>query len=268
MMLFSTYRKSSNEQRVRWTSESQQAHHLGEIFNSLLLPENIYRPSEFTHCRDLLRDILSLHNASLFPRHGAETTTVVEILNYFAQDRILLFESVCANQCHPTSHEKRFPEVLSLSIWGLQGTDLRAINNKPIQEWIDVFVEQKQRRIFPSPNACPQCHSNCSVHIHLKDTVTWLYFEITPQVLNEALFTSDLHLLGSHGPVTYDLNGIVYSGGNHFSARWRTSDGIWWEYDGRENGGCPLRVTGNTFSEFAGRKAHILFYFLREAPVA
>ena len=104
--------------------------------------------------------------------------------------------------------------------------------------------------------------------MNLKDIMVWLYFEIAPQVLTEALFVPVIYLPGPHGRATYDLKGIVYSGGNHFSARWRSTDGIWWEYDGRVNGGRPSRVTGTGFSKFAAREAHVVFYFLREGSIA
>ena len=248
---------------MRWASESERVHQLSEIFDDLL-SSNIHQPSEFTRCRDLFRDILSSHSPSLFPRCGQETAAVADILHYFSEGVSLFFEKSCASECTRISQEIYLPTALSPSIWGSEGLESRAFDKAPIQKWIDTFIQRKQHRIFRSLTTCSQCHSNCSTRIYPKDTITWLYFEILPQALNEALFSPYLYLPGPHGNVTYDLKGIVYSGGNHFSAHWRTSEGIWWEYDGRTNGGRPLRVTGTTFSKFAGRKAHIIFYFLQE----
>lgn len=264
MMLFSTYHYSSAVLRIKWISESERIHQLSEIFDDLLLPDNIHRSSEFTRCRDLLRDILSSHSPSLFPRYGQETASVVDILSYFSEGASLFFEKSCTNECTFVSQEIWLPAVLSPSIWGSEGLESRAFHKAPIQKWIDTFIERKKRRTFHTPTTCSQCHSNCSTQVYLKDISTSLYFEISPQVLNEELFSPNLYLPGSHGTVAYDLKGIVYSGGSHFSTRWRTSEGIWWEYDGRVHGGCPSRVTGPTLSEFAGRKAHTVFYFLQE----
>lgn len=102
-----------------------------------------------------------------------------------------------------------------------------------------------------------------------------LFFEVQSTQTVSIFPSRTLVLPCQDGGVTYQLKGIVYVGGQHFSARLITDDHIW-NYDGQTDAGHPQLetaanlVNGNgdcslgLFSHLEGRAAHIYVYSFQD----
>lgn len=145
-----------------------------------------------------------------------------------------------------------------------------------LQVWFQLWLRRQTEKLNSS-RRCEQSagHDNVTWKMALKDTPPVLFFEVQSTQTITIIPSRTLVLPCQDGAATYRLEGIVYAGGQHFSARLITDDHIW-TYDGQTNAGHPQLETAvnlaigsgdcslGLFSHLGGRAAHVYVYSFQE----
>lgn len=109
------------------------------------------------------------------------------------------------------------------------------------QVWVNIFLQAQQSlisNVMPPP-PCQKCGGPCEHRVFFTRPPPLMTFEDVAQSLPSLLGSPTLELPTASGQVQYQLRGIIYEGGFHFSARMLEPNGLVWQYDGQVNGGHP-----------------------------
>jgi hypothetical protein len=146
-----------------------------------------------------------------------------------------------------------------------------------LQRWFQLWLQRQTDKLNSTHRRREHSANNDSApwKLTLRNAPPVLYFEVQSTQSVTIFPSQTLVLPCQDGGVIYQLKGIVYVGGQHFSARLITDDCIW-NYDGQMNAGYPQSENatesafGNSdcilrrFSHLGGRAAHVYIYSFQE----
>ena len=239
MSFWSIYKQSSPHWREDWVECSPDWNGpLGNNFDHLILlartPLNTDDQAVwFCRYRDRFRDQLSHVDSESFPRWGPATAPVVRILRFtFGRfNGPYVEQDLICSKCGALS---RAEIDICFLIGGLQ-RNLR--NSAPsLQVVWEEFLRRYQTKPFYKQARC-HCNGQNIVQRLRMPGAPWIWFE-----RGEASPVGpSLTITFSSPPqqLTYSLRAIIYSGGNHFTVRFREESGEWWKHDGQLASGVP-----------------------------
>ena len=223
-------------------------------------------PSLFNMYRDRVRDHLNAIDPANFPWFGGNTIAVSDIFVRMCRlsgDPCLIYiEYNCDNPSHQPLIKGN-----SLTFILLQHT-LSAANHtpgrSPLTLWLWISSYLRELRTARPP--CQTCREPCSRSLLTFAPLPWVWIDIPPQCTGLCAPSTTLAFEQEPEPsIDYALTGIIYTGQNHFSTRWRDASGGWWVHDGMVNSGRPFldTVTDNLQLIRLGLWVmHILIYCL------
>jgi len=263
MAFWSLYKQSPVDWRDGWKQYAPEWNGpLSNNFDHLILlantPMSLQNHTEwFSQYRDRFRDQLSHANPRSFPRRGQEVAGADRILGVmFGQDTgAYLEQSLICGDCGVSSQANR--EICFLAASHGRG------NKVPV--WLhDVWEEFVCRSKTDAARAamkCSCCQGLNKVQALKMPAAPWIWFErdrFSP-VWPSMTLTFD----SPSQQLRYSLRAIIYSGGKHFTARFREQSNKWWKHDGRVASGVPQpdNVRSPTDLLMNGtRFAHLLIY--------
>jgi hypothetical protein len=277
MLLFSSYRNSSESWRRDFLSAGPWFQTIGGMFDYLLIPANLTDSSCFSKCRDDLRTMLSDYNATVFPRPGREYTSIVEVFEAFVNNsnhsNTLSQVFSCSGGCSEIRTVLHLPSVCAQSGWTNAARRVGfeyGQDHASIQLFLDLQIAAKIRQGLTT--RCEKCHSARTSSIVLTNPSPWLFVRIPPGVRPCPEPPQVLEIRGRTSFVNYQLSGIVYYNGDHFVGAWTNKDGSCWGYDGLARGGRPEPLGSVNLSElreYSGCEIHIALYSYEDsAPVS
>lgn len=237
--------------RSDWRQCNRIIQALCNSFDRLLSsPEHMASPIEFNNIRDNFRDYLSRKNPLQFPRYGAIPAAVDLIFDHFTSPSLLSLSILytCNNEMNcpettilPADHN--LARIFSTGQWaswslrcGSTGTEMPS--HAKLQQWIDLSLAARLTNL-PSTIPCSApCPSNKSSKIVLTKSPPILIFEAPPDTTPSVCPNPTILLPVINSEQPYYLRGIIYHGGNHFTARLVAHDKIW-NYDSQLNNGVP-----------------------------
>jgi len=187
----------------------------------------------FSRYRDRFRDHLSHTDPESFPRSGPVPASVSHILEVMF-GRVAgpyLEQHLLCGDCGVLSQAER--EIRYLAVNYGQG------NKTPV--WLNTvwteFVHRNKTVAAQSRLRCSHCGGPNKVHVLKMPDLPWIWFErgqYSP-VWPSLTLTFD----SPSQQLNYSLRAIIYSGGKHFSVRFRAKSGEWWRQDGLVASGVP-----------------------------
>ncbi|KAI0354570.1 hypothetical protein OH77DRAFT_1456690 [Trametes cingulata] len=221
------------------------------------LPEN---PFSLETVRDTFRDILSIYDPALFPRRGASTASVSDLILALVRCPEPFGNSVkTCSHCSVTE-----PCSLDVSVsymWTVLPGMLRIPrgSDASIQHAVDQLLH---------PSEAPHCSSCRS-----PTTVSTVLSRPPPIVVLEVSYVENLscddEFVIAVGARSYrwHLRGVIYHGSNHFTCRYLSSEGNVWYHDGASTGQNCIRESVSadrgSFKSAYGRTATHYIYTLR-----
>ena len=247
MLLFSMYRNSPDVWQQLFKGSGPWFVFLADMFEFLMLPDNLTNPLYFSQHRDTLRSMLSSHDSSSFPVAGREYTSILRIFEAFLGESCfsqMLSQELRCDCGHPEIRNSfNLAGSCSQSMWtnASASTDFQyELDHAPIQLFIDLHIAAKLRRAVTSE--CSQCHYIRAASIYLCSPSPWLFIEVPANVYPQQDVSENLEIRGETGPLRYKLFAIVYYNGSHFIGAWTNGNGSHWGYDGLANGGRPEQL--------------------------
>ena len=247
MSFWSIYRGSSPDWRNKWKEQSPRCGNLlGAAFDSLLATAQDSRTSqealsqEFTSFRETFRDELSRTNPAYFQRHGMVPASVCRILSHIFGDSAKcephLDQLVACNRCGISTHDPSSFTLLG-SAQMLDGYLSEDVHGPflPLQTAMTRYVQR-----FSQEPRCSRC-SICSGPLVLESLsipeMPWLWVELCDGLPMLPSYRLVLGLQEQHQ--VFNLQAIIYHGGNHFTARFLDQSATWWRYDDTWRFGAP-----------------------------
>ena len=239
MVFWSLFEQSPPSWRDDWVRHAPDWNApLRNNFNHLILLADTPLSTQdctkwFSRYRDRFHDQLSRVDPVAFPRtgpHSASVTHILEVMFCRTTGPYLTQRLLCRN-CGALSQGERQICLLSLSCG----------RNDKVPVWLHTVWTEFIDRFKSSPErsraSCSRCQGPNEVQALKISEVPWIWFE-----QDECSPVWPLLALAFESPtqnLTYSLRAIIYSGGNHFSVRFREQSGRWWRYDGRVASGVP-----------------------------
>lgn len=268
MVLLYMYSQSSTTWRNIWKGESPEFNQrLAADFDALLTATATDTPTStedysatFTSYRDTFRQHITASNPN-----GPKPIPVVDILR-----RILSEESTeptaiqtltCGAQCPLEDyHDHKFDVSSVFCDFNL--ALLRRHEDPPnLPMWLAVsrFIEDRQKD--PYEAQCEACGAQRNVTCLYLPETTWTWFKTHPD--DGILPSLNLTFSPKETQPTHLLQGIIYHGDDHLTARMRTGWDIWWEYDSQWPAGKPRLADINGEADlmlFGTRRPVFLIY--------
>jgi len=270
MLFFSMYRDSSQSWRDVFIDAGPWFEFLADMFENLMLPENLSNPSSFAKYRDDLRSMLSRYNINMFPRPGREYTSIFEVFEAFVNNshhsQTLVRIFVCDCGCFEMHSALHLPGACEQSVWTNAARVLNfeyTLTGASIQLFVDLQIAAKIRQGLASQ--CDQCGAARVPSIVLPNPSPWLFIRIPPNVFPRPEISTTLQIRGEAGLMNYQLFGIAYYDGNHFVGAWKAKDSSCWGYDGLARGGQPEQLGSADLARrqnYNGCETHIALYTL------
>ena len=263
MTFWSLYRQSPVDWRDSWKQYAPEWNGpLSNNFDHLILlantPISVRDHAEwFSQYRDRFRDQLSHADPGSFPRRGQEVASADRILEVmFSQDTGPYLEQslVCGN-CGALSQANR--EICFLTVSCGKGSKTPVWLHTVWEE----FVCHSKTNTARSAMKCSQCRGPNKVQALRMPAVPWIWFERNrySPVWPSMILTFD----SPSQQLSYSLQAIIYSGGKHFTVRFRDQSGMWWKHDGQVASGVPqldnIQSEANLLMN-GTRFAHLLIY--------
>jgi hypothetical protein len=239
MAFWSLYEQSSTSWRDDWMRFAPDWNGpLGNNFDHLILLSNTSvgaqdRVEWFCRYRDRFRDQLSYTDPSSFPRKGrllASASRILEVMFGRSAGPYLEQHLACAN-CEMLSQTECEIGLLTMGF----GCDRKT--PVPLHTVLTTFVHQAETDVHRLDAKCSHCRGPNKVQGLKMPAVPWIWFERDEHSPVRPSLTLTFH--SQSFQLDYSLRGIIYSGGNHFTVRFREQSGGWWRHDGRVASGVP-----------------------------
>ena len=263
MSLWSIYNQSSPGWREDWVGHSSHWNSpLSKDFDHLILLANTPLKADeeaecFSRYRDRFREQLSHVDSKSFPRQGQVSAAVSRILGHtFGRSGGPYIEQhlICP-RCETLTETKIDTCFVTIGA-------KRKSNRRDFVSLAGIWEEfLKHHQTKPLRQA--ECHcggQNEVKRLRMPDT-PWIWFERNQ---NPPI---GLSLTIRFGPLSqqlvYSLRAIIYSGGLHFTVRFREGLDGWWKHDGQIASGVPQPDNIQSETELLmndERFAHILIY--------
>ena len=205
-----------------WQSRIQQyTHLLGEFYSNLNQNSTALEVT-----RDNLRLMLNSIDPSRFPSDSSRGASALEVFSEMTQCIKPCFQvSKRCTQCGEETLQYSSQTVWDCgnSVWKNHPTKLRSSRNQSIQQWIKAFMTQKCRR------ACTCSGVRVQTYTLWSSPPPFLIFNVSEI---EVKVTSRIKVFNH----TYNLIGIIYYGGFHFTSRIIDRDSNIWYHDGMTTG--------------------------------
>ena len=259
MSFFFIYKESPPAWRNKWTQQVPTWNKpLKAMFEKLLAMAQSGRYSqatlsqEFNSFREDFRDCLSFVNPECFNRYGKVPASVCRILSYLlggaATQEPHLNQQLICNQCKNATHAR-----CSFSLLG--STDLlRTFQYQDDPEFLPLQIAINRYIQHSSYSAhlhrCLGCPGSLGVGSLTMPDMTWLWIELCDP---KSPVSPSLRLVfnAQSQRQAYNLRAVIYSGGNHFTARFFDDWDVWWNYD-------DMRGFGMPFTEHIGAELDLL----------
>lgn len=248
MSFFFIYKKSPSAWRSKWSQQVPTWNGpLEAAFDKLIAMAHNRQHSqatlsqEFTSFREGFRDQLSLVNPVYFKRYGQVSASVCNILSYLlggvvTQEPHLNQQLVC-NRCGTSAPARcSFPLLGSTEL-------LRTFRHQDDPEYLPLQIAVTRYVEHSSHNAhlhrCPGCPGSLSVGSLTIPDMAWLWIELCD---SKSPVSPSLRLV-FHVQAqrqVYNLQAVIYNGGNHFTARFFDHSSTWWNYDDMRRFGAPF----------------------------
>jgi len=239
MVFWSLYEQSSASWRNDWVWHAPDWNiPLKNNFDHLIILTNTPVDAQdcatwFSHYRDRFRDQLSRKDRKTFPRRGPVPTFVDHILEatFGPATAPYLEQHLVCMDCGASSRVER--EICYL------GSGCGQDYKTPI--WLHTvwaeFIDKSKTLTTRSQARCSHCWGPNEVKDLKMPDVPWIWFE---REEHSPVWPS-LTLTFDSQPrrLDYSLRAIIYSGGRHFSVRFRAKSGEWWGHDGLVASGVP-----------------------------
>jgi hypothetical protein len=191
------------------------------------------RADWFCHYRDRFRDQLSHTDPRSFPHQGqlpASASRILEVMFGRSAGPYLEQHLACTNFGALSQAERD----IGLITMGLECDWSTPVSLHTV--WT-TFVHRVGTETFRWNATCSRCRGPNKVWELKMPAVPWIWFERD----QHSPVRPSLALTFGPQPLqlTYSLRAIVYSGGNHFTVRFREQSGGWWRHDGRVASGVP-----------------------------
>ena len=244
MVVFTMYRYAGLPWRQEWSGSSDFNTMTASFFDRILTATKtpLIRsrlPSLFGMYRDRVCDHFNAINPTDFPRFGLNIIAVSDI---FVQMCCLEGDPYLAHlesSCNDPSHQsliKGYNLAFIFLLHKLSMAERGSSGNHPtLQLWISSYLHKlkTKRRL------CQMCRTHLSSSLTFTP-LSWIWVDVPPAFTEPFAPSIALTFKQDSGPnIGYTLNGIIYAGQSHFSARWRDVSGAWWTYDGMVNSGRP-----------------------------
>ena len=273
MATFSMYRHAGPSWRREWCKSSDFNRTTAGFFDHILTTmrtPSVRRqlPSLFNTYRDRVRHYLSTTNAGLFPRFGQNDLAVsdifVQMYRFDGDPRLVRLKFSCSDPSHQT-RTKGDSLTFVLLQHTLDGIEPGPNGGPPmLQRWVSSYLS----KLKTEQPLCRTCHIPCLYSSSSFTPLPWIWIDISPES-GSCTPSIALTLEQDSGPNTdYTLISIIYSGQNHFSARWRDASGRWWAHDGMVGSGRPSLdpiAIDAQLARLGPRVMHILIYRLDSA---
>jgi hypothetical protein len=237
MATFSLYRYANPPWRQRWRGTSNFNQMLAGLFDNILTtmrvpPLRRQLPSLFNTYRDQVRDYLHELDTINFPRCGqvlAAASNIFAWMSRFEGDHHLVHLNYTCNDETHRPRIKRYSATFVLVVYDPPQVERVSVEKPTLHTWLSNYFREMravQRR-------CKTCKEPCSRPSLSVSPLPWIWIDIPPG--HDQLFSLStmLPVEQDSGPnINYILAGIIYVGGQHFSARWRDDSGRWCAYDG------------------------------------
>jgi hypothetical protein len=224
--------------------------------------------------RDKLRDILSLREPIIFPRHGPHPIDVTDIFEQLNLDnsspRTLAFTPYCTNNCHldhPSAfplYTQHIPTTLHTSVLSNAfEQDISLGSQFTVQNWLNAFIDSTKEKFKTRNKTCTICTTSIEYDFFCVPIPPYLHFEIPPTA-QSIKPTQILTMATKSGDTQFHLKAVIYYGELHFTAT-LLLDGQSWNYDSQLNEGIPL-LNGNIHEDindlpgFRNKSAYIYVY--------
>jgi len=267
MTFFSIYRSLDDERRIIFRHILNEFGSLGDSLEILMEPER-QNVTQFNLLRDRLRDHLSSIdpiNFRRYGRHGAPLSLILEMIVPRTQYKLNIYGRCTSTQCGNRSKigTDFLQGILAVRCSSDAPCSLESNHTLDVGEHLTKLLNQVHRG-----------NAMCSCGERFSETMGSLIN--VPQVLFFELQQNDIHIYAppiemdlptSDGVTKYRLLSVIYLGGFHYTCRLFTNDGRIWEYDGRDNQGCPtledisvLPTESFKINHLRERSAHIFVY--------
>ena len=238
MVFWTLYKQSSASWRDGWARHAPVWNRpLKNNFDHLIIlgdtPGVQDHATWFSRYRDRFRDQLSRADLKRFPRRGPVPTSVGWILEvmFGSTAEPHLEQHLICGDCGALSQTER--EIRYLA------TNFGRGDNTPV--WLHTvwteFVNDSKTIVARSRARCSHCQGPNRVRDLKMPGTPWIWFERGPRspVWPSLTLTFD----SQPQRLDYSLRAIIYSGGRHFSVRFRAKSGEWWRHDGLVASGVP-----------------------------
>ena len=250
MSFWFIYRYSSSGWRSKWRQQAPKWNDsLGGAFDSLLSLAQSSQSSEaelsrkFTSLRETFRNDLSRVNPTHFQHHGQVLASVCRILGHIfvgsgpGESEPHLEQMVACDWCNTSA-----PMRCS---FGLLGSDrLLEIHRRdddiepflPLQIAVTRYIQHFSQK--PQRDRCRTCFGPLRVASLSMPETTWLWIELSDPI--SPVTPSPRLVFGLKDQLrVYTLRAVIYTGGDHFTARLLDQSATWWKYDGMWRFGVP-----------------------------
>lgn len=206
------------------------------MFDSLLLLDtSLFCQHLFDESHDSFQDYLNVQNSAIFPHFGARLTSVSAILEYTCPEPRLGLQIVHWSEVYIEDCKDDINMHLPSYCRPLRWLDEPPDSLLSLQVWVELWfthqkdkLNERQERTASGPMG----------DIILTNAPPVFFFEISSVEQFSIVPSHTLNLPCESGTVGYHLQGMVYSGGEHFVCR-LISDNMTWTYDGQVNDGQP-----------------------------
>ena len=229
----------------------QHFKHINKMMNYLAVgfEQETNGQTTLEHVRDKIRRILHKRNPIIFP-YNHVGTDIFDVADFLLQTdaTIASFYMKCVFCNYQITTQENKTSFVFYHLNTFTGTTAEYFHHHLLRK---------------SKQTCDQCSNNMHkfIRFHVKPTI------IAFTMVGDKMTVSDKIQLKD---ITYDLKGIVYLGGFHFTSRIITSDNNVWFHDGIETGRSCHKVgklndfNGSSLLDCAGRKARLIIYAMTD----
>jgi hypothetical protein len=274
MIMFTIYRSQTPTWKAQWSSWSSLNAQLADSFATLHSGAGIITHNAlFDIHRNSFRDSISQLYPT-FPRYGAvgsSASAIVDVLTRQSR-RHPCIGFRCRRGCNNTTIVLTSPHCLptmwTTRLWSdlissLDCTKKSHPQSITVQSWVDLIFRDilaKNGQVIHVIE-CSQCASTDVLpFVYFNDPPPLLVFEDEPGSHTSLLPSPTVSLPALVHNVTYDLRGVIYLTGYHFTA-WLIGahpSNVQWAYDGQRNQGTPVRIENGV--ELSAATSHIYVY--------